>query len=597
MKLISNEELYTAARAYSQKFANMTPESYADFQHIIAGMTTNEAKDLLNEFTGTALAFYLNKVEGVKAKNPWDIKGLIERFYVPFAGLKQNMYIRGRKPINPKFKNRQDGSSIDPFEFTKGSVEDIYYTFNDDYQNTISIPDFDIKTAVTSANGEASIIQGYMQFLASMYTEWEKTHIANVANEMLNSVSHPLRDSQIEELDFSETVTRDELKNLVATVNNIVEAQDLETTSAFNIANFPKYVGKEDLVFVMRPGLDQTIKTQLLESAFNKEELNMDLEHIVVPNFGGLVPTQDGTLETTLYMVYDNDGRPTDTYTTDEAGTTPYEGDVVWYDPNADVIGFIAEKGLFFIDDQNAYSVEGIHNPAGMYVTYWANKPNVGFHYDMYKNVVVIKKKITPEGPTFSLSKKSVTLSNKNAYSISGTVTGTTNEDTVVYNVSTSNSSVVTGEADISSDYDTFAGTITAQGDGNATITVTATINSETVLTAKLTVHVSLPTPPEPPAEPTIMFTNKTVNIPSVGSNEYLDFTKSNFDSTTMYISPSVSPEGVVSITSQESYDAYIEVRGVNEGIATVTASILSKADDSVLDSDICTVTVGTFEE
>ena len=122
MKLISNEDVYTAARAYSQKFANMTPESYADFQHIIAGMTTSEAKELLNEFTGTALAFYLNKVEGVKAKNPWDIKGFIERFYEPFAGLKQNMYVRGRKPINPKFKNRQDGASIDPFEFTKGSV-------------------------------------------------------------------------------------------------------------------------------------------------------------------------------------------------------------------------------------------------------------------------------------------------------------------------------------------------------------------------------------------------------------------------------------------------------------------------------------------
>ena len=93
------------------------------------------------------------------------------------------------------------------------------------------------------------------------------------------------------------------------------------------------------------------------------------------------------------------------------------------------------------------------------------------------------------------------------------------------------------------------------------------------------------------------MFTKKTANIPSVGSNEYLDFTKSNFDSTTMYISPSVSPEGIVSIAPQESYDTWIEVRGVSEGIANVTASILSKADDSVLDSDVCTVTVGTFEE
>lgn len=397
MKLLSNEEIYQAARAYSTKFANITPEDYTEFQHAVAGMSTSEAKELLNEFTGTALAFYLNKVEGVKAKNPWDIKGLIEKFYVPFAGLKQNMYVRGRKPINPKFKNRTDGSSVDPFMFTKGSVEDIYYTFNDDYQNTISIPDFDIKTAVMTENGQSSIIQGYMQFLASAFVEWEKTHIAEVANEMLNSQTHPLRDTQIEEITIADdtAVTRDELKTLVATVNNVVEAMDLETTSAFNIADFPKYVGREDLVMVVRPGLDSTLKTQLLESAFNKEELNMNLERIVVPNFGGLVPTTDGTLANRLYMVYDSEGRPTDTFTTDAAGTTPYTGDVEWYDPNADVIGFIAEKGLFFIDDQNPYTVEGIHNPAGLYTTYWASKPNVGFHYDMYKNCVVIKKKVS----------------------------------------------------------------------------------------------------------------------------------------------------------------------------------------------------------
>lgn len=393
MKLISNEELYQAARAYSQKFANMTPDSYADFQHIIAGMSTAEAKDLLNEFTGTALAFYLNKVQGVSARNPWDIKGLIEKFYVPFAGLKQNMYVKGRKPINPKFKNRVDGASVDPFMFTKGSVEDIYYTFNDDYQNTISIPDFDIKTAVMSENGQSSIIQGYMQYLSSMYVEWEKEHTAEVVNTMLNSVEHPLNAEQVIELEFSSDVTRDELKNFVATVNNVGDAMELETTEAFNIAKFPKLVNKSDLVLITKPGIKNTIKTQLLESAFNKEELNMDIEQVIVPDFGGLVPTSDGTLAHKLYMVYDAQGRPTDTYTTDEAGTTPYTGEVVWYDPNANVIGIIAEKGLLFIDDQNAYTVEGIHNPAGMYVTYWANKPNVGFHYDMYKNCVVIKKK------------------------------------------------------------------------------------------------------------------------------------------------------------------------------------------------------------
>ena len=53
MKLLSNEEIYNAARAYSTKFANITPENYTEFQQAVAGMSTAEAKELLNEFTGT----------------------------------------------------------------------------------------------------------------------------------------------------------------------------------------------------------------------------------------------------------------------------------------------------------------------------------------------------------------------------------------------------------------------------------------------------------------------------------------------------------------------------------------------------------------
>ena len=120
----------------------------------------------------------------------------------------------------------------------------------------------------------------------------------------------------------------------------------------------------------------------------------MDIKEVVLPDFGGLVATTDGTLANKLYPVYDEEGRPTDTYTTDAEGLIPYTGDIEWYDPNADVIAVIAEKGVLFEDDQNPYSVYGIYNPRNMCTTYWANKPTVGYHYDYYKNFVVIKKKV-----------------------------------------------------------------------------------------------------------------------------------------------------------------------------------------------------------
>lgn len=393
MKLISNEELYKVARASSTTFEKVTPEDYSTFAHNFAGLDAASARQLLNDFTNTILAVYLNKVEGVKAKNPWDVEGLIERFYVPFAGLKQNMYVTVKAPINPKFKTLTDGTSVDQQMITKGNVEDIFYTFNDDYQNTITIPDNKIKTAISSEYGMSEIVGGYMQGLKSQYIEWEKTHTANVVNEMLNSASHPIKNSQKINVAMSADVTRDELKTLVAAVNNAVEAQELETTSAFNIASFPKLVSKSDLVFVTLPGLKNTLKTQLLESAFNKEELNMDIKPVVVPNFGGLVPSSDGTLANKLYPVYDTQGRPTGEYTTDAAGATAYDGEVKYYNPNENVIGFIAEKGLIFIDEQNPYVVEpAVHNAAGHYQTFWASKENVGFHYDMYKNLIVIYK-------------------------------------------------------------------------------------------------------------------------------------------------------------------------------------------------------------
>lgn len=390
MNFISNKEIYDLARASSVTFKKITPESYDEFVHQIAGMNTEEARQLTNDFTSSLLMLYLNKVEGVKAKNPYE--GLLERFFVPFKGIKENMYVRARKPINPKFKNKVDGESVDMQMYTKPSTEAIYYTFNDDYQNTISIPTDDMKTAIENENGLSMLISGYMQGLASEYTRWEREHTANVLSEMLNSSEHPLKDSQVVEVSLSENVTRDELKAYVATVNNIADAMEIEDTEAFNIGNFPKYVNKGELVLVTRPGIKNTLKTQLLESAFNKEELNMEVKHVVVPDFGGLIPKFNNN---EVFPIYDKEGRPTGNYAATKGGKTKVADDttVTWEDPNADVIGIIMEKGTLFIDEQNPYEVGAApYNYAGRYVTYWANKPNVGFHYDMFKNVVVIKK-------------------------------------------------------------------------------------------------------------------------------------------------------------------------------------------------------------
>ena len=114
------------------------------------------------------------------------------------------------------------------------------------------------------------------------------------------------------------------------------------------------------------------------------------------------------------------------------------------YDPNADVIGIIADKDFIFEVDQNPYSVYGMYNPANMCTTYWANKPNVGFHNDRQKNLVVIKKKNNSVVRSISLSPSSVTIaSGESTATLTATVV---KEDLDTVEVSVSNTAVATAE-------------------------------------------------------------------------------------------------------------------------------------------------------
>ena len=62
MKLISNEELYNVARAASTTFEKATPADYSTFTHDFAGLSASDARELMNDWTNTILAVYLNKV-------------------------------------------------------------------------------------------------------------------------------------------------------------------------------------------------------------------------------------------------------------------------------------------------------------------------------------------------------------------------------------------------------------------------------------------------------------------------------------------------------------------------------------------------------
>lgn len=395
-KLISNEKAYIAARNYSEQFATISQEDYADFVKFIGPIKSAEAKELANKFIGTMLQFYLNKVEGVDAKNPFDKNGLIRKQEISYTGLSQELRVRVGNPINPKYKNLVNGTSVDKYKIRKPEVEEVIYGFNADYQNLITVSLYQLRTAFTSEMGVSRLVAGIMKSFASKYIEWEKGYDAQIIDELISKVNEEVE--QVIEIDVDET-TKDGLKNtleeIVLAVNTCAEAQHIEVTEAFNLQHFPNSVENDQMLLLLPAGLKPSLKVRLLQNAFNKDELNLDIEPMVVPNFGGLVPTQDGTLATRVYPVYDADGAVIDgAFTTDEEGLTPYEGKVQYYDPHADVIGVIVQKGIIKNDYENAYSVWGELDKPGEYITYWANRPEIGFHYDPYYNCIVIKKKV-----------------------------------------------------------------------------------------------------------------------------------------------------------------------------------------------------------
>ncbi len=119
----------------------------------------------------------------------------------------------------------------------------------------------------------------------------------------------------------------------------------------------------------------------------------MDLKVAKLNNFGGLVPTKDGTLTTKLNEQYDKLGAVIGFTETVEGEEVPYEVIVKYYDPNTDVIGIVADKAFLEINESNPFITRVHQNDMGLYDNYIVHKVGDGVYYRADHNFVVIKKK------------------------------------------------------------------------------------------------------------------------------------------------------------------------------------------------------------
>lgn len=352
--------------------------------------------NLINDFFGALVRVWLNVVNISHAKDPLENNGFGEYFDQPYGGVTQRMSVNSVTPINPGWKGLKNGDSPDPFVVRKPELNERFYVQNFDYASLITVPDdFQFRTMFVSNYGIDEVMGGIMEGLRNGYVIQKYLNKLEALNAALNGVKHPLQATQQVDIAIAgNTPTAQELTQFILTIKNIISMMVMAPqTGAFNGANFKSTQDKQRLKLLIRPGYMNQISVNVLTSAFNPSNLNIDIDVIEVPNFGGLIPYSDAELTTQAYPVYDTLGAEIGFASTENATEAEFNKDeVYWKDPNENVIAILADKGVIFETQQTPYEVRPIYNPRGRYTNYWASSANNGIHFDSYYNFVVFNK-------------------------------------------------------------------------------------------------------------------------------------------------------------------------------------------------------------
>ena len=390
---LTNIELWNAVRKYSPSFASHTAKATKDlFTEAGFAELTRVDNTILNDFLRLSVRVALQQVNISQARDPLADSGFGESYDNPWGAINQRIAVDSIKPVNPAYKNLQDGQSIDPFVVRKPKTSERFYQQNFDYQSFITMQDFNIKQVFISEYGVSELVAGIMQGLENGWIIQKYTNKLEVLNAALND--NQIKETQVVGVDYSGTWTDAELKAFIQTVMDTVSMMTISAqTSAFNMAGFASVQDKSRLKLLIRAGYTNALRVQTLAGTFNPDQLNTGVDIIEVENFGGIKYQLKGGAA--LYPAYNQFGEEIGLNEQEnqlEATHQKTDADVVAVDPNADIVAILADKGFMFETYQNEYSVETIRNPRGKYDNYFASAPNNGIHYDRNYNFVVFKK-------------------------------------------------------------------------------------------------------------------------------------------------------------------------------------------------------------
>lgn len=419
---ITNAQLWDLARKASPTFKSHTAKATAEtFSEKGFEALTRSNINVINEFFELSLRVGFQMLNTSKARNPLESTGLVQTYSTPSGGFVQRVAVSSIKPVSPRFKGLEDGQSVDQYTVRKPESAERFFPMNFDYQSFITIQDYQVKTIFISEYGMGAYVAGIMEGLRNGYTIQEFENTLECLNKALNSVTYPLKSTQIVDLDSwgsgtGGVVSGEDLIGLIKNIKDITTAMETTPQSgAFNAAGFETVVDTSDLVLLMRAGLKTEIDLKLEVGAFNPDRLSLPYEIKELQDFGGLKPyVTIESVKTYVTECYDSNGTEIGYVvgTPDGAAYKKADGkwyvkvstvetecymdkDVSWEDPNEDILAILIQKGAIFENVQNPYIVRPAPNAAGLYTNYWASRPNNGINFDYYYTMVVFRK---PQG-------------------------------------------------------------------------------------------------------------------------------------------------------------------------------------------------------
>lgn len=397
---ISNVDLWNAIRKNYPTFASHTAEGTADlFTERGYGSITRNGLGTVNEFWTLAMPYYLNLINISHAIDKLEEAGFGEFYDMPWGGYIQRMSVNSIKPISPKYRDLQNGSTLDPFVVRKPTVENRFFDTNFDYQSLLTMPDeWQNKRIFTSEYGMSEFLAGIFEGLENGYTIQKYENKLEAINAAINDAG--LKASQFVDVTFSDTPTEQQLIDFIFSVKATLTAMTIgPQTGAYNALGFESTQDKGRLKLLVRAGYKDRVDLLVARNSYNRDVLNLPIDVIEVPSFGGLKPTLPvgGGESYDLYPAYNALGERVGWSLTDGGDPNPdiSEDAVEWVDPNKDVYAILADKGIIFETRRNPYQVEPIRNPRGLYTNYWASAPDNAIHYDALYNMVIFRK---PEG-------------------------------------------------------------------------------------------------------------------------------------------------------------------------------------------------------